>query len=157
MRGQAARVCAFLLVSAAWAWPASAQKVSRSAQVVLIVRIPDTFTVHWPGKIHRVQPQRADSAVGIIHFPFTGHLLPGTSITAACLLDNQAAGLGIVPASAGGEETYHFVRTGSGRASPCNGTFFKVLPGPDGKLSADIFASARRIHAARLDIYFSAI
>lgn len=155
MEARAIRACALLLANTAIVQPAYAQRPSPPAQVVLIARMPDTFSVRLPEAASEARAHEIDSLATLLAFQTVEHLIPGTTITSACLITKPGVGREIL-ANAGS------LSTGREDAadSICNGGFHYNLREQIDHLDQKVSAIKNRaplFHETRLDIFFSAL
>jgi len=156
------RVCALLLVSAGIVRPGYAQKPSPAAQVVLVARMHDTFSVHLSETTQGTLTREAQPLAAFLTFQITEHLIPGTTITSACLITKPGAGR-VVLANASSPISARE----DAADSACDGIFHFNLRQRIENLEHNLERPARKTTTtknqpplppdSRLDIFFSAL
>jgi len=156
------RVCVLLLASAAIVRPGYAQKSSPAAQVVLVARMPDTFSVHLPDATQESLRHEAEPLAAFLAFQATEHLIPGTTITSACLITKPGAARAVL-AKTGSPTTAQE----DAADSTCDGIFHFNLRERLKNLEHNLERPARKTTTtknqpplpqdSRLDIFFSAL
>jgi len=95
MSSGAIRGCVIVAFAAAMACFARAQRVSSGSQVVLIARMADTFTIDWPSPSATPERAASGSQPTILDLHAADRLVPGTSLSVACVGNRRATAFGM--------------------------------------------------------------
>lgn len=154
VKDRAIRACVLLFATAVIVRPVYPQTPSRSAQVVLIARMPDAFSVHFLEAAQETR-QEMEPLSTAVAFQTVEHLIPGTTVTSSCLIARPRGGHAVLA------DTDPPITVREGAAdSTCDGIFRDNLPERIARLKQAISAvknQESRFQDARLDIFFSAL